>query len=120
MLRTVSVSKRDVCPGDICQTIDYELDDSMTIADFLRFIANEFLWAYLHYQWRIVADDYQHPLGFIARRKPEEHVILNAPGEVVSYLTQQLNRNDLVECCVPPELTIKDLNVTDVACVDED
>ena len=119
MNRTVEVNRRDICPGDIPRTAEYELDDNMTIPQFLQFIAEHFLWDVLHYQWRIVASDYDHPLGFIARRKPDAQVNLKGPSEVVSYLSQQLDRNDLVECCVPPELTIKDLDVTSVACVDE-
>ena len=119
MNRTVEVNRRDICPGDIPRTAEYELDDNMTIPEFLQFIAEHFLWSVLHYQWRIVASDYDRPLGFIAHRKPDAQMNLKGPGEVVSYLSQQFDRNDLVECCVPPELTIKDLDVTSVACVDE-
>ncbi len=119
MLRTVSVSKRDVCQGDIPREEEYELDDHMTIPEFLEFIAHEFLWSYLHYHWRIVGNDFDHPLGFINRRKPDERPVLNGPADVVSYLNQQLNSDDLIECCVPPEQTLMDLDVTTVACVDE-
>ena len=120
MHRTVEVKRRDICPGDIPRTDKYELDDKMTIPELLQFIAEEFLWSVLHYQWKIVGGDPVQTLGFIARRKPDDPLIPNGPGEVVSYLSQQLNRNDLVECCVPPEMTIKDLNVARVFCIDED
>ena len=60
----------------------------MTIPEFLQFIGEHFLWDVLHYHWRIVASDYDHPLGFIARRKPDAQVNLKGPSEVVSYLSQ--------------------------------
>ena len=119
MTRAVCVSKRDVCPGDIPQEVEYELDDRMTIPDLLEFIAHKFLWSYLHYHWRIVGNSCDRPLGFINRRKPDERLALNGPADVVAYLNQQLNNDDLVECCVPLEQTLKDLDVTAVYCVDE-
>ena len=119
MSRTVSVYKGDVCQGDTAQEAEFELDDRMTIPEFLEFIAHHFLVPYLHYHWRIIGKDNDHPLGFINRRKPNERLALNGPADVVSYLNKQLNRDDLVECCVSPEQTLMDLDVTFVVCVDE-
>ena len=120
MLRTVSVNKRDVCPGDIPRTVEYELDDSMTIPEFLRFIADDFLWPYLHYQWEIRARPHVQPLGYIPGKDKDSPSELNAPGDVVAFLNQTLQSDDRVQCCVSPELTLKDLDITDVACVDID
>lgn len=120
MLRTVSVSKRDVCPGDIPRTVEYELDDSMTIPEFLRFIADDFLWSYLHYQWEIRAWPPVQLLGYIPGKDKAPPSELNTPGAVVTFLNQMLQSDDLVQCCVSPELTLKDLNITAVACVDID
>ena len=39
MHRTVEVNRRDICPGDIPRTAEYELDDNMPIPQFLQFIA---------------------------------------------------------------------------------
>lgn len=115
-LRTVSVTKPDVCQGDIWQTVDYELGDDMTVPDFLRFVARNLLLPYLHYQWEIFVNDRDQPLGFIACNVPDKKPALKSPGDVVAFLNRQHNSSDLVECCVDPSLTLKDLNVTDVFC----
>ena len=120
MLRTVSIYKPDVCNGDVAGERDYELDDNMTIPDFLRFIANHHLATYLHYRWEIHSYTPGHEsitLGYIACNKPEDRPILKSPGEVVHFLNQQLCSDDLIQCCVPLEQTLRDLNVTFVDCI---
>lgn len=42
---------------------------------------------------------------------------MNMPGDVCANLTKQLNRDDLIQYSVAPDLTLKDLNITDVACI---
>ena len=118
MLREVKVSKRDVCPGDICRTDVYSLDDETTIPAFLQYIAEHLLAPYLHYEWEICGGKPAQTLGFIACNRRNTKQDLQTPGDVCGFLTQQLNSDDLVQCCVPPNQTLKDLNVTSVGCID--
>ena len=118
MRRTVTLNKRDVCPGDIPRSVAYELDDSMTIPAFLRFIADNFLCSFLHYQWEICAWPHVQPLGYIPAIDKDPPSKLHTPGAVVAFLNQTLQSDDRVQCCVSPELTLKDLDITEVACVD--
>ena len=113
----VRVLKQDIHPGDFCGPFDYELDDRMTVQEFLRFLVDDRLSGYLHYKWTIVGGDPSQTLGLIAHDDPEEKPAMNTPGEVCEYLTQQLNQDDLIQCCAEPDLTLKDLNITKVDCV---
>lgn len=116
MLRTVTLRKWDVCPGDIRREIEYQLDDNMTIPDFLNFIARNFLVSFLHYRWTISSGPPFRTIGYIAHDNPEEKRDLKSPKDVCEFLTYQLHNSKLIWCCVPPEATLKDLNITDVLC----
>ena len=115
--RTVSVRKDDIHPADFCGPFDYELDDRMTVAELLQFLVDDLLWSYLHYKWTIVGGDPSETLALIAHDDPADKPAMNTPGEVCGYLTQQLNSDNLIQCCVAPDLTLKDLNITKVACI---
>ena len=118
MLREVKASKRDVCQGDICRTEVYRLDDNMTVREFLHYLAGHLLMPYLHYQWEIAGGDPRLTLGFIACNGRNKNSNLKTPGDVCDFLTRQYYSDDLIQCCVPPDQTLKDLNITWVACID--
>ena len=116
MLRKVTVFKPDVCQGDFAGDVEFQLDDDMTIPAFLRFLANDLLVMYLHYPWEIIGGDPCQTLGFIAREGRDKKPPLKTPGDVCRFLNHQLRSDDLIQCCVPPDQTLKDLNVTEAAC----
>ena len=118
MLRKVEASKRDVCPGDIPQTEVYQLDDEMTVPELLRYLASHLLFPYLHYQWEIAGGDPHQTLGFIACNRQNRNPALQTPGDVVNFLNRQINSDDLIQCCVLPDRTLRDLNITEVFCID--
>lgn len=117
MLQKVTVFKPDVCQGDFAGSVDFQLDDNMTIPDFLRFLANDLLVAYLHYPWKITGGSPRQTLGFIACADREEKSRLKTPGDVCQFLTRQYNSDNLIQCNVPPDKTLKDLNVTNANCI---
>ena len=120
MKRTVRIYKPDVCNGDVAGEWEYELYDLMMIPQFLRFIAEEVLGAYLHYHWEIAITGPNHEritLGYIACNPQRDRPRLTGPGQVVQFLNQQFQRDDLIICCTPADTTLEDLNVTLAACV---
>ena len=118
MLRKVEVSKRDVCQGDIPRTEAFQLEDGMTVPELLRYIARHFLWAYLHYKWEIAGGEPYQTLGFIACNRQNRDPSLKTPGDVVAFLNRQISSDDLVRCCVPPDKTLRDLNIKKVFCIE--
>ena len=52
-----------------------------------------------------------------ASKMPLWKKILKTPGDVCRFLTRQSNSDNLIQCSVPPDKTLKDLNVTNATCI---
>ena len=117
MLREVKASKRDVCQGDIPGTEVYQLEDGMTVPELLQYLASDLLLPYLHYQWKIAGGDPYQTLGYIACNRQNRNPGLKTPGDVINFLNRQINSDDLIQCCVQPDRTLRDLNITEVFCI---
>lgn len=118
MLREIKAHKRDVHPGNICHTDVFQLDEYMTVSELIHYIADNFLSSFLHYQWEICDGEPFQTLGYIGCNRQDRNPALKTPDGIINFLNQQINSDDLIQCYVPTHLTLKDLDITEVYCID--